>query len=177
MFMEQTGIDALIPVALFFPTKSSPAQPLRVRQLRRKLACGTEILAVAVEAIHREHTYSIVTQPGFEGGGRDADGSMLPRTVSLDYTPKILNSESNVMEPVWPPLLPTLRLINGQLFDGWQFPETALTRRLERAFSAAEPLLRQLCNLQQSKLVKGRRKQVCTTVLLDRINAILAAAV
>lgn len=178
MIMDYPGVTELAPDALFIASKSSPVQPLRIRNLRHKLPCGTVILAVAVEAIRRDQTYSIVAMPGFEGGGRDVDGSMMPRTVSTEYTPKVVNAESKVAEPVWPPLLPVVRLVNGHLYDGWQFPETAMTRRLERAFSAVEPLLRQLCNLQQAKLAKGRRgKAVSTAVLVDRINAILAAAV
>jgi hypothetical protein len=148
------------------------AIPLTLRTLRHTLPCGTEILAVAVQAVHRDTTYSIVTLPGFEGGGRDVDSSMLPRNVVEAYTPKKFNPESQVAEAVWPPLPPTVRLINGQPFEGWQFPETSMTRRLERTYSRAEPLLRQLCNLVQSRLVKGTRK-VSTSVLTDRITDIL----
>ncbi|MNF56544.1 hypothetical protein D3C84_380340 [compost metagenome] len=70
-----------------------------------------------------------------------------------------------------------MRLINGHEFGGWQFPETSLTRRLERTYGSVEPLLRQLCNLIQVKLVKGSRKQqVSTAVLVERIHELLANA-
>jgi hypothetical protein len=157
--------------------RTATATPLTLRTLRRTLPCGTEILAVAVQIKHRELTYSIVALPGFEGGGRDADGCMMPRSVSASYTPKLYNPESQVQEAVWPPLPPTVRLVNGHEFTGgWQFPETSLTRRLERSYAGVEPLLRQLCNLIQVKLVKGSRKQVSTTVLVERINELLANA-
>jgi len=156
--------------------RAGTATPLTLRFLRRTLPCGTEILGVAVQVKHRELMYSIVALPGFEGGGRDAEGSMMPRSVSAAYTPKLYNPESQAQEPVWPPLLPTMRLVNGHEYTDWQFPETSLTRRLERTYAAAEPLLRQLCNLIQVKLVKGSRKQVSTTVLVERINELLANA-
>lgn len=177
MFMEQ--LVCMEPPALppSPTTRAGTATPMTLRTLRRTLPCGTEILAVAVQVQHRELTYSIVALPGFEGGGRDADGSMMPRSVIAAYTPKLYNPESQVPEAVWPPLPPIMRLINGREFGGWQFPETSLTRRLERSFSNAEPLLRQLCNLLQVKLVKGSRKQqVSTTVLVERINELLANA-
>jgi hypothetical protein len=155
--------------------RAQQAIPLTLRTLRHTLPCGTEILAVAVQAKHRDTTYSIVALPGFEGGGRDVDCSMLSRNVIEAYTPKKFNPESQVPEAVWPPLAPTVRLISGQPFEGWQFPETSMTRRLERTFAQAEPLLRQLCNLLQSRLVKGTRK-VSTSVLVDRINDILNRA-
>jgi len=129
-----------------------------------------------VQVKHRELTYSIVALPGFEGGGRDAEGSMMPRSVSAAYTPKVYNAESQAQEAVWPPLPPTMRLVNGREYTDWQFPETSLTRRLERTYGSVEPLLRQLCNLIQVKLVKGSRKQVSTTVLVERINELLANA-
>jgi hypothetical protein len=175
MYMEPMVCMEQPPVKHTPAPKASAAIPLTLRTLRRTLPCGTEILAVAVQARHRDHTYSLVALPGFEGGGRDCDGSMLPRSVSEDYTPKLFNPESNKTEAVWPPLPPTMRLINGHEFTGWQFPETSMTRRLERTYAQAEPLLRQLCNLLQVKLVKGSRR-VSTTVLLDRINAILSHA-
>lgn len=155
---------------------ATTATPLSLKTLRRTLPCGTEILAVAVQVKLRDLTYSIVALPGFEGGGRDADGSMMPRSVSAAYTPKVYNPESQAQEAVWPPLPPTQRLVNGREFTGWQFPETSGTRRLERTYSNVEPLLRQLCNLIQIKLVKGSRKQVSTTVLVERINELLANA-
>lgn len=178
MFMMEQLVCMEPPAASHTPTpRSAPATPLTLRTLRRTLPCGTEILAVAVQIKHRELTYSIVALPGFEGGGRDADGCMLPRSVSAAYTPKVFNTESQVQEAVWPPLLPTMRLVNGHEFSGWQFPETSLTRRLERTYAGVEPLLRQLCNLIQVKLGKGSRKQqVSTTVLVERINEMLANA-
>lgn len=176
MFMEQmVCMDQ--PPAHFIPTpRAGTAIPLTLRTLRRTLPCGTEILAVAVQIKHREHVYSIVALPGFEGGGRDLDGSMLPRNVTDAYTPKLLNPESRVPEAVWPPLPPTMRLIDGHEFMGWQFPETSMTRRLERTYAQVEPLLRQLCNLLQAKLAKGKAKQVSCTVLVERINEILTSA-
>lgn len=177
MFMEKVVCldhPAIPPVTA---PRTATATPLTLRTLRRTLPCGTEILAVAVQVKHREQTYSIVALPGFEGGGRDGDGCMMPRSVSAAYTPKVYNPESQVQEAVWPPLLPTVRLVNGHEFPGWQFPETSLTRRLERTYAGVEPLLRQLCNLIQGKLVKGSRKQqVSTTVLVERINELLANA-
>lgn len=171
MFMEQLVCMDHPPVQAPAP-RARQAIPLTLRTLRHTLPCGTEILAVAVQAQHRHTTYSIVALPGFEGGGRDVDESMLPRNVVEAYTPKKFNPESQVAENVWPPLAPTVRLINGVPFEGWQFPETSMTRRLERTYAQAEPLLRQLCNLVQSRLVKGTRK-VSTSVLIDRINDIL----
>jgi hypothetical protein len=176
MFVNPRDYAEPAPLACLPPTHTRPATPLTLRQLRRTLPCGTEILAVAVQAQIRGLTYSLVALPGFEGGGRDSDGSMLPRSVSVAYTPKHFNPESEIAEAVWPPLPPTMRLVNGREFEGWQFPETSLTRRLERTYARAEPLLRQLCNLLQAKLVKRRRKQVSTAVFLERINAILADA-
>lgn len=174
MFMEHV-VCMDQPPSLFIPTpRAGTAIPLTLRTLRRTLPCGTEILAVAVQIKHRDHVYSIVALPGFEGGGRDVDGSMLPRNVTDDYTPKVLNPESNKTEAVWPPLPPTMRLIDGHEFPGWQFPETSMTRRLERSFAQVEPLLRQLCNLMQAKLTKGKSKQVSYAVLAERISMILA---
>lgn len=178
MFMMEQLVCMEPPAIPPSPTShASPATPLTLRTLRRTLPCGTEILAVAVQVKHRELTYSIVALPGFEGGGRDEDGCMMPRSVSMAYTPKVFNTESQVPEAVWPPLPPTMRLINGHEFGGWQFPETSLTRRLERTYGSVEPLLRQLCNLIQVKLVKGSRKQqVSTAVLVERIHELLANA-
>lgn len=180
MFME--NLICMEPPLYCAPPVQAPtpaahkATPLTMKTLRRTLPCGTEILAVAVQVKIRELTYSIVAMPGFEGGGRDEDGSMMPRSVSADYTPKVFNPESQAQEAVWPPLPPTMRLVNGREFTGWQFPETSSTRRLERTYANVEPLLRQLCNLIQIKLVKGSRKQVSTTVLVERINELLASA-
>lgn len=176
MFMEHRFDTQLSRVVSFNPTISRQAPPLKLRQLRRTLPCGVDIIGVALQVSKSGFTYTLVALPGFEGGGRDTDGSMLPRAINLDYTPKVFNTESQVKEAVWPPLQPTVRLINGREYDGWQLPETATTRRLERTFSALEPLLRQLCNLLQAKLAKGRRKQVSYAVLIDRINHVLADA-
>ena len=173
MFMEHVVCMDLPPVNVPQPPRAHQAIPLTLRTLRRTLECGTEILAVSVQVVHRGHTYSIVALPGFEGGGRDVDGSMLPRNVSEAYIPKLFNPESQAAEAVWPPLPPTMRLIDGHVFEGWQFPENSLTRRLERTYSNVEPLLRHLCNLLQARLCKGKRKQVSTTVLVDRINELL----
>lgn len=177
MFMEHPSLAILIPVALTLNnSRSKPAIPLELRQIRKTLPCGVEVLTVAIQATHRDFTYALVAMPGFEGGGRDADGACCPRSVSEAYTPKQFNSESQKMEAVWPPLAPTVRLINGREFQGYQFPETPLTRRMERAWCKVEPLMRQLCNLMQAKLVNGQRKSdpVSYTVLIERIKADLA---
>ena len=175
MYMEHAPVSQIVPVALSLSqiARRSPAAPLELRQIRRTLPCGVDILTVAIQAKHRDFTYALLCLPGFEGGGRDAEGYCLPRSATDLFTPKAMNPESGRYENVWPALTPTLRLINGREFEGHQFPETQLTRRIERAWNRAEPLIRQLCNLMQSKLVQDATP-VNYSVLVERIKLILA---
>lgn len=177
MYMEHQYCADLVPVSLHFnDVRARPAIPLELRQIRRTLPCGVPVIGVALQAVHRDFTYVLMAMPGFEGGGRAADGSFCPRSVSEAYTPKVHNPESKKMEAVWPPVAPTIRVINGREYDGAQFPETALTRRMERAWAKAEPLMRNLCNLLQARVANGGSKgdTVSCTVLIERIKALIA---
>lgn len=149
--------------------------PIELRQSKVKLGCGALALRIDLCVANLSHSYSIGIYPGFTGGGRDADRGLVPRLHAVEFAPKMFSTAQNCMVDAWPPVPAIERRVDSQLWDDTHLPEGDVPQRLERAMSAAEPLLRQLVNHRQLHVGLGKAGQVADQPLIARIKSILAA--
>jgi hypothetical protein len=117
---------------------------------------------------HRDLTYLIGAMPGWEGGGREADGGLAPLVPAIEYMPRYYDSASGTLRAPHPPISPTLRTLNGGRVV--EFRECSQVRRLERAWWSLEKFLRLVANLRQARL-GNPDSAVSDTALIDLIKA------
>jgi hypothetical protein len=157
-----------------------PAPTLRVKapivlsQCKVRLPHGTIGLRFELSISTSSHIYSIGVYSGLEGGGRDTDMSLLPRSHADEYAPKIEETGTGHLIPLYPPLPALERRIDGVVLVNDHFPEGSTPRRLECAMAKAEPLLRQLVNQRQLHLGKGKAGQVADALLITRVKTALS---
>lgn len=142
-------------------------------QSRRLLKCGTVALRIDLSISNCYHSYSIGVNPGFEGGGRDADMCLAPRLRVSDSTPKMMDTTGELVD-VFPALDAIERRVDGRPYSDTHLPEGKTPQRLERAMQAVEPLLRQLVNQRQKQLDK-QQPVVGDQPLIARIKSILSS--
>lgn len=142
-------------------------EPIGLRQIKIPLPCGATAVCIALQLKHRDNTYLIGAMPGWEGGGREADGALAPLVPALEYLPKYYDSATGALRAPWPWIEPTMRWINnGRVMV---FRDCAVVRRLERAWTPLERTLRLMANLRQARL--GNPSQdVSDTALIDLVK-------